>query len=653
MHLFAAVLLCAVATQDRFPAELREILKDPEKVVPFKACEPLIELLRAGKVKEFNAGRAEHKGKYLDFGDYLKNGYGRGDALQDLDLEGVDLSRVIFGRTRFNGCALDRCDFSWSYLQDVVFYDPPSLSEAGKHRPPFGVPATFGVRPTTLSGAIFRGVLLSKSNGKLWWSGFDYVDASKIVADGLVRDWVGSDDFQRRHDRRVRGLLSGASALELSDIGRRGTPISLQVYGVEIENPFSRLGADAEKEWKDSGIDPAALKGLKALRINADANVDWVNDDPKTLFVLGEGFFTMGNIYSRGPLLFTGRAHVMGDVFSDAWVGCFHEALPRNLIHAAKILVGPQGGGQARALMSPAVCGEFGFGKGGEAWLRERMRTESLKTLAAKLHPGGRRVLPAQGMGREVSAKELLGEAAFPFAGRPELEGRPILLLDEKQMSSADSFSVVVHDDPSRIIAVPCIFRNRIQTLYSDGPVLLLDKDSTWLPPVIVSRAPVRSLRGKEPPRGSIVVDATTLAAPFEADQGVRKDLPAPSGAVGSPDLQMVQGNGLSLVVIVSEGRATHTILSAGSLGMALGPGFKFTMGEKHAITEQTPEGFYVGFPDSGFKRVDVVMDESLVKKFRKLEAENKEASLVDFLRGQPLAKAPPVRKLLDAAKSK
>ncbi len=653
MNVLAAVLLCGVASQDHLPAELRDLLKDPEQVVPLRACEPLIALLREGKVKEFNAARGAFKDKYLDFGDYLKNGYGRADAFQDLELGGANLSRILFGRARFNGCTLDRCDFSKSYLQDVAFYDPLSLSDVGNQRPVSGVPSPFGVRPTTLAGAVFRGVLLRKDKDRLWWGGFDFVDASKIAADGLVQEWVGSDGFQRRHDRRVRELIAGASALELSELGRRGPPIDLQAYGVEIENPFARLGADVEKEWKEAGIDPAALKGLKALRINADANFDWSNADPKTLFVLGEGFFTMGNIYSRGPVLFTGRAHVMGDVFSDSWVGCFEEGLPRNLIHAAKILVGPRGGGQARSLMSPALCGEFGFGKGGETWLRERMRTQSMKTLAAKLHPGGRRVLSARAMGREVSAKELLGDAPAPFAKRPELEGRPILLLDEKEMSSADSFSVVVHDDPSRIVAVPCIFRNRIQTLYSDGPVLILDKDSTWSPPAIVCRGPVQSLKGKEAPRGSIVVDATEPAGPFEPEQGVRKPLPAAlaGSGIGSPDVQILQGNGLSLVVIVSEGRATHTILSAGPLGMNLGPGFRFTMGEKHAVTPQTPEGFYVGFPESGFKRVDAEMDENLAKKFRKLEAENKNASLAAFLRTQPLAKAPLVRKLLDSAK--
>ncbi|HVE40161.1 MAG TPA: hypothetical protein VNM14_09755 [Planctomycetota bacterium] len=653
MNALAAALLCCVASQDRFPAELRDVLKDAENVVPFKTCEPLIALLRAGKVKEFNTERDAFKNKYLDFGDYLKNGYGRSDAFQDLELGGADLSRILFGRTRFNGCALDRCDFSKSYLQDVVFYDPPSLSEAGNPRSLYGVPATFGVRPTTLARAVFRGVLLRQDKDRLWWGGFDFVDASKIVADGLVQEWVGSDGFQRRHDRRVRELIAGASALELSEVGRRGQPIDLKTYGVEIENPFARLGADAEKEWKEAGIDPAALKGLKALRINADANFDWTNADAKTLFVLGEGFFTMGNIYSRGPVLFTGRAHVMGDVFSDSWVGCFEEGLPRNLIHAAKILIGPGGGGQARSLMSPALRGEFGFGKGGESWLRERMRTQSMKTLAAKLHPGGRRVLSAQAMGREVTAKELLGDAPPPFPKRPELEGRPILLLDEKQMSSADSFSVLVHDDPSRIVAVPCIFRNRIQTLYSDGPVLMLDKDSTWSPPVIVSRGPVQSQKGKEAPRGSIVVDVPDPAGPFEPEQGVRKSLPAPlaGSAAASPDVQILQGNGLSLVVIVSEGRATHTILSAGPLGMSLGPGFRFTMGEKHAVTETTPEGFYVGFPDSGFRRVDAEMDATLVKRFRKLEVEKKDASLAAFLRTQPLAKTPLVRKLLDSAK--
>jgi hypothetical protein len=139
----------------------------------------------------------------------------------------------------------------------------------------------------------------------------------------------------------------------------------------------------------------------------------------------------------------------------------------------------------------------------------------------------------------------------------------------------------------------------------------------------------------------------------FAPDRGVQKPLPAPlAGAgIGSPDFHMVQGNGLSLVVVLSADRVTHTILAAGPLGMQLGPGFKFTMGEKHAVSEQTPEGTYVGFPDSGFKRIDVVLAGDLEREFRKYESEHKNASLAEFLRSRPLAKDPLIKKLLDAAK--
>lgn len=644
MSILAAVLFCAAA-QAELPAGIREILKDPSKVVPFKECEPLVRLLREGKVKEFNEQRRAQGEKYLDFGDHLKGGFARREGYLDLDLGGIDLSRVLFGPTRWNGCALDRADFSGSYLQDVLFYDPPWLSESGQGRPGQEYPASFGARPTTLAGAKFRGCTL----GGRAWNGLDYVDASKIVADGAVQQWIAGPDFARRNDRRVRELSAGASVLELSAIGAGGRALDLKEYGVEIENPFLRMDDAAEKEWKEAGIDPAAVKGLKALRINVHSPFDWVNSDARTLFVVGEGFFSHRSLYSRGPVLLTGQAHLMGDVFSDSWVACLQQSFPRGLIHASKVLVSAQcSGGQARSLMSPVARGEFGLGKPKEDWLRRTLETSSAKTVAARLHPGSKDVVDATSMGKAADRKDLYGDGASPFADRPEIDGLPILLLDAERLKTFEGGrGVVVNDDPRRVVAVPSVFGNRAEVLYSEGPVLVLDKDRSWSSPRIVSRSLVRGQRPKAP-RDVVAFDPPAAAAPFEPDRGTKKPLPETEG--GGAGVQMLSRDGVSLVVVLRGGRPTHTVLAAGPMGTQLEPGVTLTLGEK-TWTADTPEGLYVGFPESGFQKVDAAVTESLVATFRKYEAENKGATLSDFLRSQPIGKHALIRKLLKSAK--
>jgi hypothetical protein len=106
---------------------------------------------------------------------------------------------------------------------------------------------------------------------------------------------------------------------ELAEKVKKANAFAFDVSEVakKVANPFTALTKEGKARLKFRGIDPDRLPKLKAVyltgRFGGARMMDFVNNDPDTVLVLGKGFVTHGSVHSLGPILAVEDAN-MSDV---------------------------------------------------------------------------------------------------------------------------------------------------------------------------------------------------------------------------------------------------------------------------------------------------------------------------------------------------
>jgi hypothetical protein len=104
-------------------------------------------------------------------------------------------------------------------------------------------------------------------------------------------------------------------------------------WGEDVRNPFTDLTAEGKAKLKAEGVEVDRLAKLKAVLITGNycgANSKtFVNRDPDTILILGNGFVTHGDVWSLGPVLGVENAHLMGRLTGADLVWFVERAWPR------------------------------------------------------------------------------------------------------------------------------------------------------------------------------------------------------------------------------------------------------------------------------------------------------------------------------------
>jgi sugar lactone lactonase YvrE len=119
--------------------------------------------------------------------------------------------------------------------------------------------------------------------------------------------------------------------------------VDAKTWGEDIANPFTALTPEGKKKLAAEGVDVERLRKLKAVLLTGEYDtwdrrphvVTFVNRDPDTILVVGEGFNNQGKVLSLGPVLVhesTKLTTVLSgprDVIGADLVFCFREPIVR------------------------------------------------------------------------------------------------------------------------------------------------------------------------------------------------------------------------------------------------------------------------------------------------------------------------------------
>ncbi len=280
-------------------------------------------------------------------------------------------------------------------------------------------------------------------------------------------------------------------------------------WGEDIANPFTALTPEGKDKLAAEGVDVDRLLKLKAVLLTGDYDnwdrrrnvVTFVNRDPDTILVLGEGFNSQGKVLSLGPVLVPESTKLTGlptgprEVIGADLVWCFKDLLgPRcpNAKGAPFILESVQSQGGVHKGGLPFVKGDYGW-----------RRPDDFLDLPA-LDPGAplpplaiadlekkkkqlrERIAAAKGM----DAAERGRPAANPFtklsrAGKARLRLRGV---DPERLAKLKAVQVtgpapgenamsVVNRDPDTVLILGKGFG--AEEVFSMGPVLAVE-DAGW-----------------------------------------------------------------------------------------------------------------------------------------------------------------------------
>jgi hypothetical protein len=469
-----------LAQDPSLPDRLSALLSKETILSSRDVIDRLVDLLQAGKVEEYNRLRRAHRDSYIDMAGFRVRER-RSLTLGNLDLKGIDLSRSLFASVTFSGCDLREADFQGSYLASATFYVPRELRN----------PAEPGeVRQTRLQGANFSRAILNArvvadpDGPASLRANFSWVDLSGAVFDEPRSSIVdrGGDLVRKLNNATLEGYFKSI----------RG--VGAASAGVVIENPLKKADPAAAESWKKLGLDLERAKAMKCVRIDghfagADSR-ESVNLDPDLLLVIGEGFFTHGNVYSLGPILATGQAHFMGDIYSASWVLFADESFPRGTVFASRIMLGPHSKPQqGRAVLSPVALGTFGLAPAAkEDWLRSLLKDLSIEEIYGRI--GEQLVKPISPEERwdakplsEILGQERFDELVKQRPGLTDLKGVRL----EGKFFGAGSIDVL-NGKKELVIVIPATFSTH-GSVYSAGPIVILGEGSTpWVQQIVSKR---------------------------------------------------------------------------------------------------------------------------------------------------------------------
>ena len=101
-------------------------------------------------------------------------------------------------------------------------------------------------------------------------------------------------------------------------------PIDAIQYGVPIRNPFNKVPPHITKAMLAGGIDLLAMARYRAIYVGgmlagADAR-KLINNDPRTVLVIGNGTIAHEKVYSRGPAVLLGDAELSDGIYGESLV---------------------------------------------------------------------------------------------------------------------------------------------------------------------------------------------------------------------------------------------------------------------------------------------------------------------------------------------
>ncbi|MBI3098376.1 MAG: pentapeptide repeat-containing protein [Planctomycetes bacterium] len=475
---------------------LKEMLNSGRVSRDKRLADQLVDLLQAGKVQEFNKLRQAHVAEWINLSD-RKEARSRGFSLENLDLKGIDLSRFIFGPVSFSGSDLREAIFRESYLVGATMQRPRSLEEPlSRDR----------LRLTRLDKADFRGAVLFEGPASV-------EEAREMMDDEDLRN-AGSADFSyvdisgatfddpmpRINDEGCE-LLRKAANGTLDGYFRSAVGTDIASGGTEMENPLRAVADTYAEAWKKAGLDLERAKKMKCVRIDGHfagaGSQDFVGADPDLLLVLGEGFYTHGNITTAGPVLALGEAGGGTMFVSGTWIFFSDESRPPWRVFAPQVMIGPNvhAGGNG-AVASPVVHGSFGLAPSSkDDWIRRVLKELPLEEAYQRLRSSSYdSPLYVDDVGRPTRLSEILSKEDFEalIKDKPDLAEAQGIELSGEHFGSR-SRDVVGRD--AKVVTVIGPKFSSHDSVFCAGPIIIVGAGGAkpWVQ-VVASQSWVRQI---------------------------------------------------------------------------------------------------------------------------------------------------------------
>lgn len=111
-------------------------------------------------------------------------------------------------------------------------------------------------------------------------------------------------------------------------------PIDAIQYGVPIRNPFNKVPANVSKAMLAGGVDLLGMARYRAIYVGGmlagSDSRKLINDDPRTVLVIGNGTIIHDFVYSRGPVVILGDAELAAGIYGESLVWYSDNASFRN-----------------------------------------------------------------------------------------------------------------------------------------------------------------------------------------------------------------------------------------------------------------------------------------------------------------------------------